>query len=556
MTTPSHGARATSSLSEHGPDGTSLARSIAAAHLSRRQALRAGLLGVGSVGAAALVAACSNGTEAAPVAGGASGKAKDGGVLIIARAQDSVSMDKTTVFSNASIWVFHQIFETLTNGTPDGKDVEPGLATKWTQSADKLTWAFTLRPGVTFSDGTPVSAADWKFSIDEASGTDGGWEYINAAIDSVTATDDSTLTITTKYPWAPLLADLALFNNAVIPEDYGGRSKDEFYAAPVGTGPFVWDVWDKGSKLTLKKNTKYWREGLPHLDSVTWQVVPDDNTRNVMVQGGQAQVNENPPLSTVAQLEAAQGVDIELFPSTRTDYVLLNTTKGPYADVHVRRAVSHAIDRVALVKTVLFDHGTVANSFLMPSTPFYDEAVKGLDYDMAAAKAEMAQSGFADGFETVFLASSGDASDAAIAQILQASLKQLGITMTIENADPSAVHDQQTALDYEISHSYWTMDIADPDELVQFAVIPDSGGKSFYTGYTSDKAAQLATDAEKTFAEADRQKLYTELQQLVADDAPLLPLFYQPFPYAIRSDVKGFFVAPTGLYDLAKTSMA
>ncbi|MDT4924929.1 MAG: peptide/nickel transport system substrate-binding protein [Pseudonocardiales bacterium] len=527
--------------------------------VSRRTMLRAGVLGAGGLGLSALLAACgtNNGSSTSKSSASTStGKAKHGGNLILARAQDAVDMDKTMVFSNASIWVYVQIYETLTTGSKDGRSVEPWLATSWTQSADKLSWTFKLRPDIKFSDGTPMTSADVKFSLDQASSTKGGWEFINSAIASVTAPDPQTVVVKTKYPWAPLLADLACPSNGIIPNNYGGKSKTQFYNAPVGTGPFKWSSWQKGSKLTLTKNTNYWRAGLPYLDSVAWQVVPDDNTRNVMIQGNTAQINENPPLATVAQLESASGVTVTLFPSTRTDYILMNEKFAPFADVHVRRAISYAIDRESLVKTVLFGHSTVANSLFMPTVPYYDKNTPGQTFDMSKAKAELAQSKYQQGFSCTYLASSGDSTDSAIAQVLQASLKQLGINMKITNSDPSAVHDLQNKLQYEISHSYWTMDIADPDELVQFAVLPEGGGHSFETNYNDPQAQAVAKQAEQTFDPVQRQKLYTQLQTMLAESAFLPALFYQPLPYAMRSNVKGFFVAPTGLYDMGVVSMA
>ena len=128
-----------------------------------------------------------------------------------------------------------------------------------------------------------------------------------------------------KYPWAPLLADLALFTNGIIPKDYGGKTQEEFYKAPIGTGPFMWDHWDKGSELTLKKNPNYWQKGKPYLDSVTWTDVPDDNTRKLQLQGGQVadrRVPAVPARSTSSK--NTPGVKMTLFPSTRTDYMMIN----------------------------------------------------------------------------------------------------------------------------------------------------------------------------------------------------------------------------------------
>jgi peptide/nickel transport system substrate-binding protein len=515
--------------------------------LSRRHALGWGLLGV--VGASGLVTACGSG-ESTGTAAGAGGARRTGGDLKIVRSQDAVTMDNTMIFSNASIWVFQQIFETLYTNSPDGKSVKPSLAESYTMSDDKLTWTFKLRPGVLFSNGQPMTSADVKFSLDKAGSTKGGWEFINSAIKKVTTPDASTVVITTKYPWAPLLADLACPNNGILPNNYGGKSSADFYAAPVGTGPFMWGSWSKGSSLTLKKNPHYWQPGKPALDSVTWLVVPDDNSRNLMIQGGQADINENPPFSTLDQLRAAGGVKVEVFPSTRTDYVMMNHHKKPYDDVHVRRAISYAIDRESLVKSVLYGNGKAADSVFMPTVPYYDANSPGLQYDMAKAKAEMAQSSVPKGFTTTYLASSGDSTDAAIAQIMQASLKELGIVMNIQNGDPSAVHDMQTKLDYEISHSYWTMDIADPDELAQFALDPTSGGHSFNTGYNNAEMIDLIHKAQKTFDTGERQKLYSQIQSRAADDAFMGFLYYQPFPYARRTTVEGFQVLPTGSYHL------
>ena len=479
-----------------------------------------------------------------------------GGDLTIVRAGDSLSMDNTTVFSNDSIWVFQQMFESLYEVTPDGKGVQPLLAESHTVSDDKLTWTFKLKQGVTFSNGQPMTAEDVKFSLDKARATEGGWEFLDVAIKSVTAADPGTVVIKTKYPWAPLLADLANFNNAVLPKDYAGQSKDEFYDAPIGTGPFVWDHWTKGSEIKLVKNPTYWDTGKPALDSVTWKVVPDDNARTVQIQGGQAQINQAPPFSSVEQLKGQPGVGVTLFPSTKTDYIMMNQNEKPYDDVHVRRAISHAIDREALVKTLLFGNGTPANSFLMPNVPFYDPETPGLQYDMAKAKEELAQSSVPDGFETTFLASSGDTTDAAIAQVLQSSLKELGITVKIQNTDPSAARDLQNAQKYQISHSYWTMDIADPDELVTFAVDPDAGSRSFYTSYRNEQVIADTKKAQRTFDDAGRQELYSKIQTQAAEDAFLAFLYYSPFSYSYSTKVQGFQVYPTGNYHLEDVTLS
>jgi peptide/nickel transport system substrate-binding protein len=291
------------------------------------------------------------------------------------------------------------------------------------------------------------------------------------------------------------------------------------------------------------------------LDTVTWKVVADDNARAIQLQGGQAHINEAPPFSSLAQLKATPNVAVDLFPSTRTDYILMNQTKAPFADVHVRRAISYAIDREALVKNLLFGNGAPANSFMMPTTPYYDKSTPGLQYDMNKARAELKLSSVPGGFTTSYLAMSGDSVDSGIAQILQASLKELGITMNIQNVDPSAQHDLTTKLQYEIAHSYWTMDLADPDELAQFALDPTSGGKSFYTGFNDQALIDLVHQAQQEFDKTKRQALYSKIQQQAADAASLAFLYYTPFPYSRGTSIKNFKVLPTGQYHLEDVSL-
>ncbi|HZB30763.1 MAG TPA: ABC transporter substrate-binding protein [Streptosporangiaceae bacterium] len=520
---------------------------LRASMISRRRLLRLSALGVGGLSAGPLLAACGSSSDV-------SAAKKKGGDLVIVRAQDSVNMDKTTVFSNASLWVYQQMYETLVAMTDDGQGVKPWLAESYQMSADNLSCTLKLRPGVKFHNGQPLTSADVKFSIDESSKTKGGWEFINAAIKEVEAPDPLTVVVRTKYPWAPLLADLSCPNNGVIPKDYGGKTAKEFYQAPIGTGPFMWGTWQKGSALTLKKNPSYWQQGKPYLDTVTWKVVPDSNARALQLQAGQAHINEAPPFSSLTQVKNTPGLKVNLFPSTKTDYILMNQTKKPYDDVHVRRAISHAIDRQALVKNILFGNGTPANSFMMPAAPYYDKNAPGLGYDMVKAKQEMALSSVPQGFTTTYLAQSGDAMDASIAQILQASLKQLGITMKIQNVDPSAHHDLTDKLQYEIAHAYWTMDLADPDELVQYALDPESGGRSFNTGMNDPELIDLVHKAQREFDKTKRQDLYNQIQAKAAETAFLGFLFYSPFPYSQSDKVSGFKALPTGYYHLEDVS--
>jgi peptide/nickel transport system substrate-binding protein len=475
---------------------------------------------------------------------------KRGGSITIARIEDSQSFDKTNVFQNESIWIVEQINEPLYIAANNGKTLRPWLATSYKKSADGKTYTFKLRPGVKFSNGKAMTSADVKFSVDDARAQKKGWGYLDAAIKSIDAPDPSTVVFHLKFPWAPFLADIGLFANGIVPNNFGGEKRTAFYKHPVGTGPFMWDKRVVGQSVTLKRNPFYWQKGKPYLDSVTWTFVSDQNTRELQLRGGQIQVDEFPPFNSITKLQNTSGVKMSLFPSTRTDYLDINESYAPLADVHVRRAISSAIDRKAIIKSVLFGHGKPANSFLPPQVPFYDPKSPGLQYNLSKAKAELAKSKYKNGFKVDLLVGAGEQVENAMGQILQQALKQIGIDVTFKTQDTSTEFQSIQSRKYQLAFSYWTMDIADPDELVTFSVDPAGGAQSFYTGYKNPTVIKLSHQAQRETSPAKRARLYSQIQRIVANEAHQGYLYYSPFRWAYTSKLHGFFVQPLGNYHL------
>ncbi len=497
-----------------------------------------------SVGALIVLAGCGSGGSGGST-GATSGPVR-GGNLVFAAVQDAQSMNNTTVFDNNSIWIFEQIFQTLYTVTNDGKGVRPQLATSYTISPDKKTYTFKLRPGVKFSDGKPMTSADVKFSIDQNRKAAQGWAYLDSAIKSVDDPSPDTVVIHLKFPWAPLLADLSIFANGIVPNNYAGQTETQFYTHPIGTGPFKWGFWHKGQALKLVRNTNYWQKGLPYLNSITWTDVANDNTRQLQLKAGQAQIDQFPAWSTVSSLKSTSGVNMHLFNSTQTNYLAFNELRKPFADVHVRRAISLAIDRNALVKAVLFGNGKPANSLFPPQVPFYQASTPGLQFNLTQAKAEMAKSTVPHGFTTTIIVPAGNSDYVTIATILQSELKPLGIKLKITQLDPNVANNDEQTLKYDMVLTLWTMDIPDPDELATFAVDPSSGAKSFFTDYKNPTVIKDTHLAETTTAPAKRQQYYNVVQADAAKDAFMAYLYYSPYPYATTSKVHGFYVTPLG----------
>ena len=475
--------------------------------------------------------------------------ARRGGNLTFARVADPQTIDPSAAIDTESIWTCLSLYECLFSVTADGHGTTPWLANGHEISKDQRAWTFHLRPGVKFSDGRPLDSSDVRFTLERA--LKGPNSYILSAVDAIDTPNASTVVIHTAHPWGPLLGDMSMYSNAILPNNLRGATTAQFFQHPIGTGPFTLESWTKGQKLQMKRNPHYWQKGKPYLDSVTLLTVPDDNTRLVQLRGGQADIMEGAPYSNIAALKSTPGINVNLFKSSAVSFIAMNEKKPEFADVHVRRAISYAIDRDSIIKDVLFGHGTPAASFFSPAWPFYQASTPKLWYDPATAKQQLAMSRYPKGFKTTFAVAAGDSLNGTIAQIVQANLKAIGIDVAIQSYDPSTLATLQSTAHYDMSPGLMTLDIGDPDENVPAAVAGAYGGiNSAYSWYNSAEVLKLTHRSELTIATAERAKIYGQIQSIVAEDCPFAMLYYSPYPYAQQSTVHGFKVPPTGAYHL------
>lgn len=484
-------------------------------------------------------------------------KPQYGGDLVMLRSSPLLSLLPSQPTDNASIWVIEEVFDTLLLPKADGSGVEPGLATSWSQSADGLSWTFHLRHGVTFTNGQPLTSKDVKFSIEQAQKPSAPFSFINASIVKITTPDPYTVTIQTKMPFAPLPSDMAIFSNSIVPYDYGGMTPADFSKHPIGSGAFMLKSWTPGVEATFDRNPHYWREGRPYLNSITFKVVPNSNTRANEVRGGQAQIDEFPAYSSISALQNSGGtVKVGIFPSSRVDFLSINNTHKPFDNADVRHAIASAVDKNALVKVVLFGHGTPAGSYMSPSSWSFDKSIKGYPYDLKAAKSYLAKSPVPNGFSSTITVFSGDSNQQTTAQILQASLAKIGIKLTIQTLDPSAAYTAQQKGNYDLSFAYDTTDIIDPDEIIRFVGSYDGGSRSLYTFYKNKQIDAWIDQAATLSDQAARKTLYDKVQQQWNKDQPAVPLYYTPEIYAYSDKVHGFHPFITGNYSLADVWMS
>jgi peptide/nickel transport system substrate-binding protein len=542
------------------------------AHLSnvtvtRRGLLQRGLaLGIALPAVAGLLAACGGSSDKATVtkasgAGASSsttsstasptsaalGQPVLGGKLSMSLADaDVVTFDPIASSDNMSIWTDLLIYDQLMRVSADGTALEPGLAEKWEASTDGLTYTFNLR-SVNFHDGTPVTAADVAYCLnrgatDEAS----GWSWIYLPVDNVSAQDDHTAVAKLKQVYAPYISLLALSAGSVYPKALHEAKKDDLWQHPIGSGPFVFDSWEKDSRVVLKKNPSYWTTGKPYLDELDFFVLTDANTRMLQFQSGDLDIATDAPFSQLEALKANPEVQLLTDSVARMDFMGINAKRFP--DVKVRQAMNYAVDKDAIIKNVLFGAGTMQTTCL-PKMPGWNAKVVGYPFDLDKAKQLMAESSMKDGFSATFQITTGDPVQAQVAQLVADNLSKINGKLTITQIDPGTYFDNVRKGDFDIYKSYSTTDVIDASELLGFYGAGDFGT----TGYSDPALDALLAQANSEPDATKRQALYDEVQQKTTDAAPYVFLYYPSGRTAVHKHVKNFRILPTGNYRLWET---
>ncbi|MFT2721957.1 ABC transporter substrate-binding protein [Deinococcus sp. A31D244] len=488
-----------------------------------------------------------------------------GGELTYGRYADSLFLDPVLNDANLDIWILTNLYDTLLQPTADGKGVQPGLASRYVVSGDGRTMTLTLRSGLKFANGSALTAQDVKWSLDRARQPDAGaWSASLASISSVTVSG-STVTLKLKNPDPTLPAALATFNAAIMPQKLflaaPGKNDAEkakaFSEKPIGSGPFILSEWKRGSYMILKRNPYYWKKGedgkaLPYLDSVRFEIIPDDNTRILKLQAGELQGAEFIPLSRVAELKRSPNLDMTLFPSTKVNSILMNNrpklnsgADNPLSDVRVRQALNYATNKDALIQVVTYGTGKVMKSFMSSTTPLFDTSQKGYPYDLARARALLAASKYKGGFEVSVLATSGSADDLALLTAMQQMWSAIGVKLRIEQVDAATKTARYRANDFQMRTAAWTNDINDPSQITSYYAL-FSNIESVHTGFKSAEIDKLFAQSQQELSRVTRASQYRRIQSIYLNAAPIIYLYETPYPVALSKKVNGFVQIPLG----------
>ena len=487
-------------------------------------------------------------TAAATATQAASGPT--GGTVTLIRGTDSDNLDPVTNDGNVNIWIFMNIYDQLIKVADNGIDLAPDIAEKWDVSTDGSEFTFHIKSGIKFSDGSDMKVSDIKWSINRAQTTkDSPWTFTLEQVDTITTPDDSTVVIKLKQPWAPFLADISMFNASVISEAFATKiGPDKLVDQCMGTGPFALKEWQKAQSMTLVKNENYWEPGLPKVDSVVIPIVTDSNSRVLQLKGGQVDgiIGQNDiSLNSVADLDSDTNLKVYKFTSTYNNFVVFNTRNAPLSDVKVRQALNYATDKKSIIKSILYGNAEFSNSFMPRGALFWNPDQPGYPFDITKAKSLMAESTVPDGFTLEFQVLSGNQLQLQIATAMKAMWEPIKVNLDIQQLEQGIMSDNYRNNKFQARLTGWTNDIVDPDELVSYAILPEST-QNYHTGWINQNAIDLANKGRTTLDPAQRKQIYYDIQKIHMDDAPWIYLYVLPYIDALNKKVQGYFHHPMG----------
>ena len=491
---------------------------------------------------ALVVSACSSSSDNA---GGS------GGAITVAYQNDIATLDPAIGYDWQNWSIIKSLFSRLLDYEPGTTNLVPDLATEMPKiSADGKTFEFNIRDDVKFHNGRLLVAEDVKYSIERAvnpktqspgAGFFASIEGFDAAsagkstdISGITVNSPTSITFKLSRPDATFLHVMAINFASVVPKEDAEKFGPDFGKNPVGSGAFKFTSWALGQKLTLDKNADYYREGLPKLDQINFEVGVDPTVALQRLKNNEVDVlgDSIPAANYIAEKENSdnEGLIIE-GGQLQTGYVTLNVKIKPLNNVKVRQAVNHAIDKARIVQ-ILNGRADAANQPLPPSMPGYDTGYKGFAYDVAKAKALLAEAGLANGFSTELWTSNTDPNP-RIAQSIQEDLAKVGIKASIKSLAQANVIEAGGSGKAPMVWSGGMAWIADFPDASNFwgpilgcgGAVPGGWNWSQYCNKTLDADAVKADAMTDPAKAAERQKLWGSVFTRAMDEAPWVPIF-------------------------------
>lgn len=531
-----------------------------------------------------LLAACGGGPQAteAPAsetteeaAPATEAPAVSGGVLTV-----GIPVEPETLDPGDAVYVYEQfilmsIFDSLLSISPEG-ELYPALATAWEPNEEYSEFTFTLRDDVTFHDGTPFTAEAVKASFDHIASDavleSGGKSLLqdHAYVETVVV-DDYTVTVKFGASYPLFLRDaarqwLSISSPAALEEfgaDYGRN--------PVGTGPFKFVQWDAQSQIVLERNEEYnWgpefaaHEGPAYLDQVVFRILPEAATRLTAFETGEILLAGEPPALDAIALAQAGSASIETFAQPGIPAILMiNASKAPTDNINVRKAMIYAVNQDELAQTAFQDLGLPAYSVISPTTWAYDEGAANLyRYDPEEAARLLEEAGWVDADGDGIREKDGEtltidwpdnpAWSEAFNELLIGYLAEVGFDVQYRSMDDGAAYEELLAGNYTLVYMYWTR--PDPSPLRYLFHSENANGGGAWTNFINADLDAALADADTNTDEEARRQDYIAAQNIIMENALVLPMFTVNTSYLTSPSIQGFSFDLEGypwLYDVS-----
>ena len=485
---------------------------------------------------------------------------KQGGAMTVTFKDDLPTLDPAVGYDWKNWSVIKSVFDGLLDYKPGTTELEPDLAEKYEVAADGLTYTFTLRKGVKFHNGREMTSADVKYSLERMinpatkspgtsyySGIKGFAEFQAGTapeLAGVTTPDPSTVKIELSAPDATTLHLMALNFSFVVPKEEVEARGEEFGKKPVGTGAFKVTEWTSGQKIVLERNPDYYKQGLPRLDKITFEIGQEPVVSLLRLQRGEIDIAGEgiPPAKFNEIMNDPASKDLVVTADQlHTGYVAMNVNIAPFDKKEVRQAVNMAINKERIVQ-LINNRAVPANQPLPPAMPGYDPNYKGYAYDVEGAKAKMKEAGLEGGVETDLYVMNTDPQP-RIAQAIQQDLAQIGIKVNLKSLDMGTViaagGKKDGAPMIWSGGMAWIADFPDPSNF--YTAILGCGGAveggwnwSWYCNEALDKRAAEANKITDPARAEERNKLWGQIYVDLMEDAPWAPLFNEK-AYVVHS---------------------
>jgi peptide/nickel transport system substrate-binding protein len=527
--------------------------------------------------------------------GGGSG----GDTLTFGTASDPVVLDGALVSDGESLRVIDQIFDTLVGLEAGTTEIVPELAETWEASADGLTWTFNLKDGVTFHDGEPFNAEAVCFNFDrwynfagplQNSSVSYYWQTVfrgyaqnedetlaPSLYESCQAQDELTAVITISEPSSSFLGALALVNFGIaspaaltefeadagtVDEEAGVFQPSGTYGTehPIGTGPYKFESWERGDRLTLVRHDDYWGEE-PSIGTLIFRPIPDNAARLQALQTGEIQGYDLVEPQDIETIEADSSLQVLDRPAFNVGYVTINQSMEPMDDPLVRQAVAHGLDRESVVTNFYAGRGVVAHEFMPPLVEGYAGDVTRYEFNPERSKQLLQQAGLTLPVEIEFWYPT-DVSRPYMPdpkrnfEAFAASLNRSGFKVTARSApwSPDYLGRQQNGTAGHLNLIGWTGDYGDPDNFV--GTFFQSQQPAWGTNeHPDEEVIDVLNRAERETDLAARTALYEEANRLIADWIPGVPYVHTSPALAFQSNVSGYVPSPVSLEEFADVSL-